>query len=145
MSTRALELLTSVADYADGGRGEDEDPFPQQCKLPQHHDVLPEKLDELGHAAGRVGDLQGERTNGFRCVDAAATAARAVQTFHPQQCALPLSHLHLWVHTAVDGGDTPGRAGGDQTLSCRGKHGLLVLVEGLQRRVLARALQLVPK
>jgi len=47
------------------------------------------------------------------------------------------------VHAAVDGGDTPGRASGDQTISGRGKDGLLILVEGLQRRILARTFQLV--
>ena len=49
--------LTSVADHAHGGRGEDEDAFSQQGKLPQDHDLLPEEADELGHAARWVGDL----------------------------------------------------------------------------------------
>ena len=50
--------LTSVADHAHRGRGEDEDAFSQQGELPQDHDLLPEEADELGHAACRVGDLQ---------------------------------------------------------------------------------------
>ena len=52
------ELLTPVADHTYRRRGEDEETFPQQRKLPQHHDLLPEELDELGHAARGVGDLQ---------------------------------------------------------------------------------------
>lgn len=50
--------LTPVADHAHRWRGEDEETFPEQRKLPQHHDLLPEKLDELGHAASRVCYLQ---------------------------------------------------------------------------------------
>ena len=50
--------LTSVADHAHGGRGEDEDSFSQQGELPQDQDLLPEEADELRHAACRVGDLQ---------------------------------------------------------------------------------------
>lgn len=53
-----FKLLTSVADHAYRWRGEDEDTFPKQRKLPQHHDLLPEKTDELGHAARWVRDLQ---------------------------------------------------------------------------------------
>lgn len=60
-------------------------------------------------------------------------------------CVPLLTHLHFWVHTAVDGGNTPGGAGGDQTVSCRGEDGLLILVEGLQGRILARTLQLESK
>lgn len=56
-----FKLLTSVADHTHRWRGEDEDPFPKQRKLPQHHDLLPEKLDELRHTAGRVGDLQRDK------------------------------------------------------------------------------------
>ena len=55
-------MLTPVADHADGGRGEDQDTLPEQSKLPQHHDLLPEEPDELGHAAGRVGDLHNPHT-----------------------------------------------------------------------------------
>lgn len=70
MCTRALELLTPVADDTYGRRGENEEAFPKQCKLPQDHYLLPEELDELGHAAGRVRDLQG--TSGDSC-DSIAT------------------------------------------------------------------------
>lgn len=54
-------LLTPVADHAYRWRGEDEETFPKQCKLPQHHYLLPEELDELGHAASWVSDLQGRK------------------------------------------------------------------------------------
>ena len=56
---RMSGLLTPVADHAYRWRGEDEETFPKQRKLPQHHYLLPEELDELGHAASWVGDLQG--------------------------------------------------------------------------------------
>lgn len=46
------------------------------------------------------------------------------------------------MHAAVDVGDAPGWA--TWPVSCRGKNRPLVLVEGLQWRVLARTLQLVP-
>lgn len=46
--------LTPVADHTHGRRREDEEAFTQQRKLPQHHDLLAEKLDELRHAASRV-------------------------------------------------------------------------------------------
>lgn len=46
------------------------------------------------------------------------------------------------MHAAVEGGDAPGRAGPHQAVSCQGKDGPLVLVEGLQWRVLTRSLQL---
>lgn len=59
------------------------------------------------------------------------------------KCVLLLSDLHFGVHTAVDGGDTPGWASGDQPVSWRGKDGPLVLIEGLQWRILAWTLQLV--
>lgn len=49
--------LTSVADHAHGRRWEDEDAPAEEGQFPQHHDLLPEEADELGHAAGRVGDL----------------------------------------------------------------------------------------
>lgn len=49
----------------------------------------------------------------------------------------PLFNLHFGMHAAVEGGDAPGRAGRHQAVSCRGKDGPLVLVEGLQWRVLA--------
>lgn len=55
------ERLTPVADHPDRRRGEDEEAFPKQRKLPQHHYLLPKELDELGHAAGRVCDLQKQR------------------------------------------------------------------------------------
>ncbi len=50
-------FLTSVADHAHGGRGEDEDASAQESQFPQHHDLLPKEADELGHTACRVGDL----------------------------------------------------------------------------------------
>lgn len=55
---------------------------------------------------------------------------------------LPVAHLHLGMHAAVDVGDAPGWASG--SISCRRKHGPLVLIESFQWRVLARTLQLVP-
>lgn len=64
--------------------------------------------------------------------------------YHRQyKCVLLLSDLHLGVHTAVDGRDTPGWASGDQSVSWRGKDSPLVLIEGLQWRILAWTLQLV--
>lgn len=59
-------------------------------------------------------------------------------------CVLLLPDLHFRVHTAVDGGDTPGWARGDQSVSCWGEDSPLVLIEGLQWRILAWTLQLVP-
>lgn len=59
------------------------------------------------------------------------------------KCVLLLSDLHFCVHTAVDVGDAPGWASSHQTVSCGGENRLLVLVEGLQWRVLAWTLQLV--
>lgn len=50
-------FLTSVADHAHGWRGEDEDASAEEGQFPQHHDLLPEEADELGHTACRVGDL----------------------------------------------------------------------------------------
>lgn len=58
-------------------------------------------------------------------------------------CVMLLSDLHFRVHTAVDGGDTPGWASGDQSVSCRGKDSPLVLIEGFQWGILAWTLQLV--
>lgn len=54
-------LLTPVAYHTHRWWGEDEETLPKKRILPQHHDLLPKKLDELGHAAGRVSDLQGAR------------------------------------------------------------------------------------
>lgn len=53
---------------------------------------------------------------------------------------LLLFNLHFGVHAAVQGGDAPGRAGRHQPVSCRGKDGPLVLVKGLQWRILAWSL-----
>ncbi len=50
-------FLTSVADHAHRWRGEDEDASAEESQFPQHHDLLPEEADELGHATCRVGDL----------------------------------------------------------------------------------------
>lgn len=50
-------FLTSVADHTHRRRGEDEDASSEKRQLPQHHDLLPKEADELGHTAGRVGDL----------------------------------------------------------------------------------------
>lgn len=50
-------FLTSVADHAHRWGGEDEDASAEESQLPQHHDLLPEEADELGHAARRVSDL----------------------------------------------------------------------------------------
>lgn len=54
-----------------------------------------------------------------------------------------LLDLHYWVHAAVDSGNTPGWTSGDQSISCRRKNSLLILIEGLERRILAWTLQLV--
>ncbi len=130
------EPLTPVADHAHGRRREDEETLPKQRKLPQHHYLLPEKLDELGHAASGVGDLHKKRLG----------LSMLLLLFSDRQYkyALLLSDLHFWVHAAVDGGDAPGWTSSDQTVSCRGKDSLLILIEGLQRRVLAWTLQLMP-
>ena len=56
-------FLTSVADHAHRRRGEDEDAPAEEGQFPQHHDLLPEEADELGHAAGRVGDLVQEHSH----------------------------------------------------------------------------------
>lgn len=53
-----FQVLTSIADHAYWWWGEDEEALPKQCKLPQHHYLLPKKLDKLRHAAGWVSDLQ---------------------------------------------------------------------------------------
>lgn len=58
-------------------------------------------------------------------------------------CVMLLSDLHFRVHTAVDGGDTPGWASGDQSVSYKGKDSPLVLIEGFQWGILAWTLQLV--
>lgn len=50
-------FLTSVADHTHGWRREDEDASAEKSQFPQYHDLLPEETDEVGHAAGRVGDL----------------------------------------------------------------------------------------
>lgn len=54
-----VSALTPIADHTDRGRRENEDAFPEQSKLPQHHDLLSKEADELGHAASRVCDLIG--------------------------------------------------------------------------------------
>lgn len=133
-----VNCLTPVADHTYRWRGEDEEAFSKQCKLPQHHYLLPEKLDELGHAASWVGYLQEEKKHFFFCFLTERTHYQCVT------CVLLLSDLHFRVHTAVDGGDTPGWARGDQSVSCRGEDSPLVLIEGLQWRILAWTLQLVP-
>lgn len=56
-----LKLLTPVADHTYRRRREDQEAFPKQHKLPQHHYLLPKKLDELRHAASWMGDLQERR------------------------------------------------------------------------------------
>lgn len=50
-------FLTPVAHHTHRWRGEDEDASAEQSQFPQHHDLLPEETDELGHTACRVGDL----------------------------------------------------------------------------------------
>lgn len=50
-------FLTSVADHTHRWRREDEDASAEESQFPQYHDLLPEEADEVGHAAGRVGDL----------------------------------------------------------------------------------------
>lgn len=77
-----FELLTSVADHPHRWRGEDEETFPKQRELPQHHYLLPEKLDELGHAAGWVGDLQGARKGTNKVI----LLSLSEQTCHHRQC-----------------------------------------------------------
>lgn len=52
-----VSFLTSIADDTDRGRRENKDAFPEQSKLPQHHDLLSKEADELGHAASRVCNL----------------------------------------------------------------------------------------
>ena len=47
------------------------------------------------------------------------------------------SDLHFRVHAAADVGHAPGGAGSDLSVGQRREDGLLVLVEGLQRGVLA--------
>lgn len=59
-------LLTSVADHANRRRREDEDAPAEEGQLPQHHDLLPKKADELGHAAGRVSDLVRNKSTRYR-------------------------------------------------------------------------------
>lgn len=125
-----VKSLTPVADHAHGRRREDEEAFTQQRKLPQHHDLLAEKLDELRHAASRVCYLHKVSQSSATFVQRAAFQLSA-------DVALLFSYLHFGVHAAVEGGDAPGRAGRHQSVSCRGKDGPLVLVEGLQWRVLA--------
>lgn len=127
--------LTPVADHTNGRRGEDEETFTQQRKLPQHHDLLAEKLDELRHAAGRVRDLH-------RMAQAERRWYGRLPCGRAPTSTCSFLNLHLGVHAAVEGGDAPGGAGRHQAVSRRGKDGPLVLVEGLQWRVLARALQL---
>lgn len=108
----ASEPLTPVADHTYWWRGEDEETFPKQCKLPQHHDLLPKELDELGHAASWVGDLQGAKRNVTDML--VFVVLTEPPCYHRQnQCVLLLSDLHFWVHTAVDGGNAPGWASGD--------------------------------
>lgn len=63
--TCVFKLLTPVADHTYRWRGENEETFPKQCKLPQHHYLLAEELDELGHAASWVRDLQGGNSDGY--------------------------------------------------------------------------------
>lgn len=58
------------------------------------------------------------------------------------KCILLAADLHFSMHAAVDVGDAPRWASG--SISCRRKHGPLVLVESFQWRVLAWTLQLVP-
>ena len=54
------------------------------------------------------------------------------------------AHLHLWVHAAVDGWDpSTGRTSSDKAVPCWGQHSFLIFIEGLQRRIRARALELV--
>ena len=53
------------------------------------------------------------------------------------------SDLHFGMHAAVDGGNTPGWTSSDQAISCRWKDSFLILIEGLQWRILAWTLQLV--
>jgi len=55
---------------------------------------------------------------------------------------VPSSDLHFRVHTAADIGHAPGRAGSDLSVGQRGEGGLFILVEGLQRGVLAGTPQL---
>lgn len=55
--SKAAATVYPIADHTDRGRRENEDAFPEQCKLPQHHDLLSKEADELGHAASRVCNL----------------------------------------------------------------------------------------
>lgn len=72
---------------------------------------------------------------------------RKTEFFSPKKYkyVLLLSDLHFWVHTAVDCGNTPGRACSDQAISCRGEDCFFIFIEGLQWRILAWVLQLVSK
>ena len=50
--------LTPVADHTNRWRWENKQTFSEQGKLPKDHNLLPKKLNELGHAASGVGYLQ---------------------------------------------------------------------------------------
>lgn len=55
-----VSALTTIADHTNRGRRENEDAFPEQSKLPQHHDLFSKEADKLGHAASRVCNLIGD-------------------------------------------------------------------------------------
>ena len=61
VTDRSGQFHTSVADNSDWGWGEEENSGLEKCKLPQSEDVQPKELQELGEAAGRVGDLKEQR------------------------------------------------------------------------------------
>lgn len=56
--TPALLPLTSIAHDAHGRGRKYQNALPQQRELPEDEDLFSKELDELGHAASRVGDLR---------------------------------------------------------------------------------------
>ena len=50
--------FTSVAHYANGGRGEENYPLLQQSQTPQDKDVSTKELEKLSEAASWVSDLE---------------------------------------------------------------------------------------
>lgn len=57
-------LLTSVAHDAHRRRRKYQNALPQQSKLPEDEDLFSKELNELRHAASRVGDLGKKKGGG---------------------------------------------------------------------------------
>lgn len=89
-------FLTSVADHAHGRRRENEDAPAEKSQFPEHHDLLPEEADELGHAACGVSDLLIRRhTNSLKILRVRAASCgreNLLQTF--------ISGCMLWLMAA---------------------------------------------